>query len=87
VLVIYRPAGTDTPIHAITAQVWQGQEKFAAIAPIHCAGMTASQVNLYVQKILVLLESNYGMKKFASLERFDPYLCPLRPCPCHPEIS
>ncbi len=87
VLVIYRPAGADTPIHAIASQVWQGQEKFAAIQAIHCAGMTASQVHAYVQKVLVLLDSNYGVKKFASLERFDPYLCPLRPCPCHPEIT
>jgi len=87
VLVVYRPAGADTPIHAIAAQVWKGQEKFAVIAPIHCAGMTASQVHIYMQKVLGLLESNYGVKKFASQERFDPYLCPLRPCPCHPEIS
>jgi hypothetical protein len=84
VLVVYRQSGTDTPIHAITAQVWQGQEKFAAIPPIHCAGMVASQVHTYVQKVLVLIESNYGIKKFASQERLDPWLCPLRPCPCHP---
>ena len=84
VLVVYRQAGTDTPIHAIAVQVWQGQEKFAAIPPIHCAGIVASQVHTYVQKVLVLLDSNYGIKKFASQERLDPWLCPLRPCPCHP---
>lgn len=83
VLVVYRQAGTDTPIHAISVQVWKGQEKFAAIPPIHCAGMVATQVHTYVQKVLVLLESNYGIKKFASQERLDPWLCPLRPCPCH----
>ena len=83
VLVVYRHAGTDTPIHAIAVQVWKGQEKFAAVSPIHCAGMVATQVHTYVQKVLVLLESNYGIKKFASQERLDPRLCPLRPCPCH----
>jgi hypothetical protein len=35
------------------------------------------------RKVLVLLESNYGIKKFAIQERLDPWLCPLRPCPCH----
>jgi hypothetical protein len=45
--------------------------------------MVATQVHTYVQKVLVLLESNYGIKKFASQERLDPWLCPLRPCPCH----
>jgi hypothetical protein len=74
----------DEPIHAIAVQVWKGQEKFAAVSPIHCAGMVATQVHTYVQKVLVLLESNYGIKKFASQERLDPWLCPLRPCPCHP---
>ncbi len=84
VLVVYRQSGTDTPIHAIAVQVWKGQEKFSAVSPIHCAGMVATQVHTYVQKVLVLLESNYGIKKFASQERLDPWLCPLRPCPCHP---
>ena len=47
VLVVYRQAGKETSIHAISAQVWKGQEKFAAIPPIHCAGMVASQVHTY----------------------------------------
>ncbi|MBD2189349.1 hypothetical protein [Pseudanabaena mucicola] len=83
VLLVYRPVGTDTPVHAIAVQVWKGQERLAAIKPIHCIGMTASQVHTYVQKVLNLLESNYGIKKFVSQERLDPWLCPLRPCPCH----
>ena len=87
VLVVYRRSGTDTPIHAIASEVWKGQEKFGAIPPIHCAGMTASQVHSYVQKMLVLLETNYRIKKFASQERLDPWLCPLRPCPCHPSFG
>lgn len=86
VLVVYRRSGTDTPIHAIASEVWKGQEKFAAIPPIHCAGMTASQLHAYVQKMLVLLESNYAIKKFASQERLDPWLCPLSPCSCRPSF-
>lgn len=84
VLVVYRRQGTDTPIHAIAAEVWKGQAKFAAIAPVHCIGMTATQVHSYVQKVLELLDSKYSIKKFASQERLDPTLCPLRPCPCDP---
>ena len=84
VLVVYRQSGKDTSIHAIAVQVWKGQEKFAAVSHIHCTGMVASQVHTYVQKVLVLLESNYGIKKFANQERLDLWLCPLRPCPCHP---
>jgi len=86
VLIVYRRTGTDTPIHAIAAEVWKGQEKFGAVAPIHCIGMTATQVHSYVQKVLELLDSKYSIKKFASQERLDPTLCPLRPCPCYPNL-
>ncbi|MFB2833326.1 hypothetical protein [Floridanema evergladense] len=39
VLVIYRKAGVDTPVHAIAAEIWQGQEKVAIVPTVHCAGM------------------------------------------------
>jgi hypothetical protein len=84
VLVVYRKIGADTPIHAIGAEIWKGQEKYAIIQPIHCAGMVPSQVHGYVSKMLSALEAHYGIRKFASQERLDIDLCPLRPCPHHP---
>lgn len=86
VLVVYRAAGGDTPVHAISAQVWQGQQQIAIVAPIHCVGMVPSQVHLYVRKLLTLLDEEYGIRKFASLERVDPHLCPMRPCLLHPLV-
>ncbi|KAM3092132.1 hypothetical protein ACKFKG_23340 [Phormidesmis sp. 146-35] len=84
VLVVYRAAGGDTPVHAISAQVWQGQQQIAIAAPIHCVGMVPSQVHAYIRKLLDLLDEEYGIRKFASLERVDPHLCPMRPCLHHP---
>ncbi|WP_072218274.1 hypothetical protein [Leptolyngbya sp. NIES-2104] len=84
VLVVYRVAGGDTPVHAISAQVWQGQQQIAIVEPIHCVGMVPSQVHLYVRKLLALLDEEYGIRKFASLERVDPQQCPMRPCLHHP---
>ncbi len=81
VLVIYRQAGADTPVHAIAAEIWQGQEKVAIVPPVHCAGMVPSQVHQYMGKLLSVLEERYGMKKFASQMRLDPELCGLHPCP------
>lgn len=52
----------------------------AIVAPIHCVGMVPSQIHAYVRKLLELLDEEYGIRKFASLERFDPHLCPIRPC-------
>jgi hypothetical protein len=83
VLVVYRKAGADTPVHAIAAEIWQGQEKIAIVPPVHCLGMVPSQVHQYVGKLLNVLEDRYGMKKFASQTRLDPELCGLRPCPLH----
>ncbi|MCU0552678.1 MAG: hypothetical protein MUC48_25390 [Leptolyngbya sp. Prado105] len=80
VLVVYRASGGDTPVHAVAVQVWQGQEQIAIVPPIHCVGMVPSQIHGYVRKLLKLLNEEYGIRKFASLERLDPHLCPVRPC-------
>jgi hypothetical protein len=84
VLIVYRPPGSETPVHAIAAEVWKGQEKYATVQPIHCVGMIRSQVLTYIKKLLELLGANYGIRKFASLERLNPDMCPIRPCPHHP---
>lgn len=81
VLVVYREAGSDTPVHAIAAEIWQGQEKVAIVPAVHCGGMVPSQVHQYVSKMLNVLEQRYGIKKFASQTRLDPDLCAIRPCP------
>ncbi len=86
VLVVYRAAGADTPVHAIAAEVWQGQEKIAIALPVHCAGLVPSQVHAYVGKLLSMLEERYGIRKFASQTRLDPELCSLRPCPLCPSV-
>jgi hypothetical protein len=84
VLVVYRQAGVDTPVHAIGAEIWQGHAKVAIVPPILCAGMVPSQVHSYVGKLLSVLEERYGIKKFASQTRLDSELCALRPCPLQP---
>ena len=83
VLVVYRKAGADTPVHAISAEIWQEQEKVAIVPAVHCAGMVPSQVHQYMGKMLSVLEDRYGIKKFASQTRLDPELCESRPCPLH----
>ena len=79
ILTVYRNTG-DSPVHAIAAEIWQDQEKIAQVAPIHCCQMLPSQVHTYIQKLLELLGQNYGIKKFASLVRLDPNLCPIDDC-------
>lgn len=80
VLVVYREAGAESVVHAISVIVWQGQNQVAIVPPIHCVGMVPSQIHQYVRKLLELLEGKYGIRKFAALERLDPHCCPIRPC-------
>jgi hypothetical protein len=83
VLVVYRPIGAMTPIHAIACEVWNAQGKHAFVEPRHCLEMKPSQIEDYVQEILDELEKACGLKKFASLERREVFECPIRPCPHH----
>ncbi|MBE9033518.1 hypothetical protein IQ266_27710 [filamentous cyanobacterium LEGE 11480] len=86
VLIVYREPG-DSPVHAIAAEVWQDQEKVAQVPPIYCCQMVPSQVHVYIQKLLELLKQNYGIKKFASLVRLDPYQCSIEGCFLHPKVG
>jgi hypothetical protein len=83
VLVVYRPAGANTPVHAIAAEVWNAHGRYAFVAGRHCAGMTPSKVENHVQEILDEMDNTCGIKKFESQERREVFECPLRPCPHH----
>jgi len=85
ILIVYRTCG-DSPVHAIAAEIWQDQEKIAQVAPIHCCQMVPSQVHAYVQKLLALLQQTYSIRKFASLVRLDPSLCPIEDCFLRPKV-
>jgi hypothetical protein len=85
VLQVYRPMGADTPVHAIGAEVYQGQEKIAMVPVVHCLGLLPSQVHGYVRSMVNALEDRYGIHKFASQVRMEVALCPVRPCPHHPQ--
>jgi hypothetical protein len=86
VLVLYRETG-DSPVHAIAAEVWCDGETIARVAAIHCCHLVPSQVHEYVRQMLELLGESYGVKKFASLVRLDPYLCPIDDCFLRPKIQ
>jgi hypothetical protein len=45
VLVVYREAGAESVVHAISVIVWQGQIMVAIVPPIHCVGMVPSQIH------------------------------------------
>lgn len=87
ILIVYREAGYDSIVHAISGSVWCGSEQIIEIAPIHCEELTPAGVHAYVRKVLKVLHERYGIRKFASLVRRDPRCCPIRPCIHHVEMT
>jgi hypothetical protein len=80
-IYLYREARKDAHLHAIAVTVWQGETKLAEIQPIHCMGMTNSQVNQYLREILNVFNQRYGITEFEPEIRMEPIECPLDPCP------
>ncbi len=84
VLHLYRER-VDAPLHAIGAELWLGQEKKAAIEPVHCLGLTSRQVATYLQEVLQVFSHKYdvAIAKFAAQVELDPSRCLIEPCPLH----
>ncbi len=86
VLHLYRER-VDAPLHAISAELWLGQEKVAAIEPVHCLGLTSRQVAAYLQEVLQVFSHKYevSISKFSAQVELDPSRCPISSCPLCPQ--
>ena len=82
VLHLYRER-VDAPLHAIGAELWLGQEKLAAIEPVHCLGLTSRQITAYLQEVLQVFSHKYevSIAKFSAQVELNPKRCPISPCP------
>ncbi len=87
-LFLYR-ATESSPLHALGAELWDGQKAIARIEPIHCFGYTASQVVAFSQEVLKAFSEQYDLdlRQFKDQIRLTPDACPIRPCPLYPQIS
>jgi hypothetical protein len=83
-IIFYRER-QDAPVHAIAAEVWQGNSKVLAVQPIHCLGLSPAQVVEVMTEILRAssTELDVELGKFASKVELHPSLCPIRPCPLY----
>jgi hypothetical protein len=81
-LHLYR-ARVDAPLHAIGAELRQGDLVVAKIEPVHAQGLTAVQVKGFLREVL----SAFSVQAGESLSKFDvqqersPGLCPIQDCP------
>jgi hypothetical protein len=81
-IIFYRER-QDAPVHAIAAEVWQGNRKVLNVKPMHCLGLSPAQVVQMMAEILKAcsVELDVELSKFASKVELHPSLCPIRPCP------
>lgn len=79
-LYLYREKRQDAPLHAISASVWQGDQKLLEVKPIHCAGLRNQQIQSYLREILAQLKTRFGIRKFEPEIRLDPIACPIPNC-------
>jgi hypothetical protein len=86
VLFWYRET-KQSPLHAIGAELWMGNDRVAKIEPIHCLGLTESQVKTLLVRILEGFSQHSGqnLERFRSSVELHPLNCPIRPCPLYLE--
>jgi hypothetical protein len=79
----------DSPLHALGAELWMGNDRVAKISPVHCLGLTELQVKALLLRILEEFTQHSGLKieRFRSAVELHPLNCPIRPCPLHSEVS
>jgi hypothetical protein len=81
VLVVYRPAGAMTPVHAIGAEVWNSEGRVRSLRVRHCLGLTPVKLLAHVERMLTHLRRVCGFRQFAVEIRREVFECPIRPCP------
>ncbi|PSB32064.1 hypothetical protein [Stenomitos frigidus] len=81
ILVLYRQAD-DTPVHAVAAEVWQGEQKIIEVKPVHCMGMRADRVADYIKTLLSDLHQRFAVTRFEDVIKEMPVQqCPIPSCP------
>ena len=84
-LYLFRENRQDAHLHAISVAVWQGNQKLAEVAPVHCLGMTNRGVNEYLRNVLRVVGDKFGITEFEPPIRMEPMECPLQDCPLKTE--
>lgn len=81
ILVLYRQ-NSHAPVHAIAAEVWQGDQKIAEVKAVHCMGMKGDRVSAYIKEILASLSQQFGVTRFEDVIKEVPVNhCPISNCP------
>jgi hypothetical protein len=83
-VVIYFYRGRkDDPLHALSVELWVGQQKKDSREPVHTLGWKEANVREYITSAIASFSQQYGVSigGVAATVELKPSLCPLDPCP------
>jgi len=63
-------------IHAIALKIYQGNKLSHQMLPQHTQGLRQPEVEIYIQKLLSYLETEYGIDCFGLIYWLNPDDCP-----------
>lgn len=83
VVVYFFRQRKDEPLHAMSVELWVGQQKKAVHEPVHTLGWRETQVREYITSAIAVFNQQYevSINGIAATVELNPALCPLNPCP------
>ena len=81
VVVYFSRQRKDEPLHALSVELWVGQQKKAAREPVHTLGWRETQVREYITSAIAQFNQQYevSISGIAATVELNPGLCPLAP--------
>ncbi len=91
VIIYFYRGRKDEPLHAISVELWIGQQKKAVREPVHTLGWKEANVREYIKSAIAQARTQdfasfsqqykITISGVAATVELKPSLCPLNPCP------
>jgi len=83
VIIYFYRGRKDEPLHALSVELWVGQQKKAVREPVHTLGWKEANVKEYIKSAIASFSQQYEItiNGVAATVELKPSLCPLSPCP------
>ena len=83
VIIYFYRGRKDEPLHALSVELWVGQQKKDTREPVHTLGWKEANVREYITSAIASFSQQYGVSisGVAATVELKPSLCPLTPCP------
>ncbi len=83
IIVYFYRQRKDEPLHAVSVELWIGQQRKAVREPVHTFGWTGAHVREYITGAIAQFNRQYevNINGVAATVELNPGLCPLFPCP------